>query len=518
MTLCRYGSANDIVITDANGNELGTLPGMNSENVDGEIVAFNYEGEGGTITLNLSSSGEMYIHGVKIANIAEVNFDMQGDWYIVKAGDAGSLLDVLDVVNGKNASKDAQRAFIFLPDGTYDLDATVKTAISGHNISIIGQSMDNTIIVTKPDRSIEGLGSADMLHNSGTNLYLQDLTLKNALDYYGALSGGQVGGRAAVLQDAGTRTIGKNVRMLSYQDTYYSSNASQQAYWETCDIHGTVDFICGGGDVRFQNTTISLEPRNTNGTGGRTVTAPTTTTQFGYVFDGCNVVDLAAGKGDWNFGRTWQNQPICVYLNTTLDDNAKNTLVSSRWTQKGMNNKDPKLFGEYGTKDASGNDITPASNIINSFGGAFETILSAEQAAAFAYDKMFSDWYPAVMARQIDAEAAHPVYANGAITFDLMDNGMRGAAIFRNGVFVGLSFDGLFPIDVDPATDELTIRVINMMGGFGPASHVTGTITKVHTLEASASQPAVIYNMMGIPVQQPVSGLYIVNGKKVVMK
>ncbi len=518
VTLCRYGSANDIVVTDANGNELGTLPGMNSENVDGEIVAFNYEGEGGTITLNLSSSGEMYIHGVKIANIAEVNFDMQGDWYIVKAGDAGSLLDVLDVVNGKNASKDAQRAFIFLPDGTYDLDATVKTAISGHNISIIGQSMDNTIIVTKPDRSIEGLGSADMLHNSGTNLYLQDLTLKNALDYYGALSGGQVGGRAAVLQDAGTRTIGKNVRMLSYQDTYYSSNASQQAYWETCDIHGTVDFICGGGDVRFQNTTISLEPRNTNGTGGRTVTAPTTTTQFGYVFDGCNVVDLAAGKGDWNFGRTWQNQPICVYLNTTLDDNAKNTLVSSRWTQKGMNNKDPKLFGEYGTKDASGNDITPASNIINSFGGAFETILSAEQAAAFAYDKMFTDWYPAVMARQIDAEAAHPVYANGAVTFDLMDNGMRGAAIFRNGVFAGLSFDGLFPIDVDPATDELTIRVINMMGGFGPASHVTGTITKVNTLEASASQPAVIYNMMGIPVQQPVSGLYIVNGKKVVMK
>ena len=95
---------------------------------------------------------------------------------------------------------------------------------------------------------------------------------------------------------------------------------------------------------------------------------------------------------------------------------------------------------------------------------------------------------------------------------------MRGAAIFRNGVFAGLSFDGLFPIDVDPATDELTIRVINMMGGFGPASHVTGTITKVNTLEASASQPAVIYNMMGIPVQQPVSGLYIVNGKKVVMK
>ena len=56
-----------------------------------------------------------------------------------------------------------------------------------------------------------------MFQSSGTNLYMQDLTLKNALDYYGALSGGQVGGRAAVIQDSGNRTIFKNVKMLSCQ-------------------------------------------------------------------------------------------------------------------------------------------------------------------------------------------------------------------------------------------------------------------------------------------------------------
>ncbi|MGX8696407.1 MAG: hypothetical protein ACSW8D_08485, partial [Prevotella sp.] len=213
VTLCRYGSAKTIAITDSKGEKIGELPGMNTEGTDGEVVAFNYEGEGGTITLNMESSGEMYIHGMKIVNTAEVNFDSQDNWYFVKAGNAGSLLDVLDVVNGINANKDAERAFIFLPDGIYDLRQTVKTAISGHNISIIGQSMDNTIIVTKPDKSIEGLGSADMLQNSGSDLYMQDLTLKNALDYYNAGSAG----RAAVLQDAGTRTIGKNVRMLSCQ-------------------------------------------------------------------------------------------------------------------------------------------------------------------------------------------------------------------------------------------------------------------------------------------------------------
>ena len=141
MTLCRYGSGvNDIVITE-NGKEIGSIPGVNTESVDGEIVAFLYEGQGGTITLNMSCASEMYIHAIKIVNTAETNYESQGNWYFVKAGDASSLIDVLDVVNGINSAKDAERSFIFLPDGIYDLNETVKTAISGHNISIIGQNL-----------------------------------------------------------------------------------------------------------------------------------------------------------------------------------------------------------------------------------------------------------------------------------------------------------------------------------------------------------------------------------------
>ncbi|MCR4603926.1 MAG: hypothetical protein K5683_10425 [Prevotella sp.] len=509
VTLCRYGKGTAITITDANGNKIGSLPGMNNEETDGEIVAFNYEGDPGTITLNMESAGEMYIHAIKIVNTAETNYESQGNWYFVKAGDASSFLDVLDVVNGVNANKDAARSYIFLPDGVYDLRQTVKTTISGHNISIIGQSMEGTIITTKPDKSIEGLGKADMLQASTTNLYLQDLTLKNALDYYNAGSAG----RAAVLQDAGTRTIGKNVRMLSYQDTYYSSNAQQQAYWETCDIHGTVDFICGGGDIRFQNTTISLEPRNSNGKGGRTIVAPTTKTLFGYVFDGCQIVDLAEGKGDWNFGRTWQNEPICVYLNTVLDNHAKNTIVSSRWTQKGMNNKDPKLFGEYGTRDLSGNDITPASNKITSHGGVFETIITAEQAADFAYDKMFTDWNPAQLAAQLDAPA-DAKYSNGTVTLSPTDNGAVAWALFRNGQFVGISTDGTFSITIDPAKDCLTVRTANRMGGLGAEAVVAGTATTIGAVKRHHDEP-VIYNLYGQRVDTAARGLFIIDGKKV---
>ncbi|MBO4660420.1 MAG: InlB B-repeat-containing protein [Prevotella sp.] len=517
VTLCQFGSGTGIKVKK--GDEvLETLAGVSES--DGGIVAYNYEGEAGTLTLEMECGGEMYIHAVKIVNTSEINYDNDGQWYFVKPGDAGSFLDVLDVVNGKNAAADAERAFIFLPNGTYDLDATVKTAISGKNISIIGESMDKTIIVTAPDKSLEGLGKAPLFQASSADLYMQDLTLQNALDYYNAGSAG----RAAVLEDTGTRTIGKNVRMLSYQDTYYSVNTSQQAYWEDCDIHGTVDFICGGGDIRFQNTTLTLEKREISnepekdGKGGRTITAPTTNTNFGYVFDGCKVVDLSEGKGDWNFGRTWQNEPICVYLNTTLDDVAKNTLIASRWTEKGMNNKDPKIFGEFGTKDEAGTDITPATNTITSFGGTFETILSAEQAAEYAYDKMFTDWDPKAKAMQVDAPAAE--YADGNVTWSPADNGAIAYMLEKNGEFVAIITDAYsYAIDIDAENDALYIRAANAQGGFGKAQLVANTATGLKTITTAIENgETVIYNLAGQRVSHATKGIYIINGKKVVIK
>ena len=44
--------------------------------------------------------------------------------------------------------------------------------------------------------------------------------MQNDLDYYKAGSAG----RAAVIQDGGTKTIMKNVNLRSYQDTYYSKS------------------------------------------------------------------------------------------------------------------------------------------------------------------------------------------------------------------------------------------------------------------------------------------------------
>jgi hypothetical protein len=509
---CKENVNDTILVKTEAGDTLAILKADVEE--DGGFINYNYEGEGGTLSLIIKTSEEVKIHGLRIINTAKSNYINKDNWYIVNPGDAESFLDVIELANILNGSKSSKRLYIFLPKGVYDLDYTVETTISGYNISIIGQSADSTIIVTTPDYEAEGLGTADLLKNTSSNLYLQDLTLKNAFDYYGTSSLGA----AAAFNDLGNYTVGKGVRMLSNEGTYYSMNNRAQSYWEDCDIHGTVDFICGGGDIRIQNSTLSLEPRFYNGGGTRMIVSPRTLTKFGYVFDHCKVVDLAEGKGDWSFGRTWSNQPIAVYLNTTLDENAENTLVSTRWTEEGKTTTDPLIFGEYNTTDINGINITPETNTIR-IKSSFQTILAASQAAEFSYEKMFSanaekKWDPAKFTEQV-AAPADANYVNGSVTWTAVD-GATMYALFMNDKFITLTDETSYNIEVNPDLYRLSIRSANAMGGFGPESHVAGT-TGIQTVKRVAGDD-VIYNLQGVRVKNPGKGIYIINGKKTILK
>lgn len=248
------------------------------------------------------------------------------------------------------------------------------------------------------------------------------------------------------------------------------------------------------------------------------IVAPRTLTQFGYVFDNCKVVDLSEGKGAWSFGRTWSNQPIAVYLNTQLDENAENTLVDTRWTEEGRTNTDPEVFGEYNTMDINGVDITPETNTIK-VKSSFQTILNASMASAFTYEKMFSDnvekkWDPAKFTAQIGApEDAR--YDNGVITWTAVD-GAAIYALFMNNTFLTMTNETSYNVEVNPDLDRLSIRSANAMGGFGPKAHVAGT-TGIQTVKRNADND-IIYNLQGVRVKKPGKGIYIINGKKTIVK
>ena len=524
--LCQYSGGKSILVTDAEGNTVAVIENDKASS-DGAQQSISYTGAATTLTITFN--GTSYLHSLTVANVSGAPVVSEGQWYTVEAGNATSLLNTIDAVNASNSSVDAERAYVYLPNGTYDLGKAVLTNISGHNISFIGESMEGVIIKNAPDKENEGIGKTATLYNTGNNNYFQDLTLQNELDYYGAVSAGQEGGRAVCLWDKGTKTICKNVTMLSYQDTYYSNNNSMQAYWETSDIHGTVDFICGGGDIMFKETTLTLEKRQQDGKGGRTITAPTTSTDFGYVFESCKVVDLAEGMGDWNFGRTWQNNPICVWLNTTLDEIAAKSIISSRWTQKGMNSRDPKLFGEHGTMDVNGNDITPASNKIVSYGGEFETILSVEQTVQFEYSKMFTDWDPASLTLQKEGPANLKQNGN-TLSWDAMD-GVEMYLIERDGEHVALTAETTYTIEeatgakANRSADAAvyTVRAANTMGGFGEKAEAT-VETGINSLNTREKATRTEYfTTSGMKTNGNVSGVTIKvetlqDGKKVTTK
>ena len=487
MNLCQYSKSGKITLLDPKGNEVSSINAKATK--DGNLsILQNESTESGEYTLTFDA--DTYIHSLSIVNMTTPAYTQNGNWMEVKAGDAQSFITALEIANGNNAAANAARTYIFLPDGTYDLDEACLTTISGNNISIIGENMDKTIIVNKPET--EGIANTATLFNTSCNLYMQDLTLKNAYPY----DAGQTG-RAICLQDKGTRTICKNVRMLSYQDTYYSNNNSGQYYFENAEIHGIVDFICGGGDAFFNKCNLVLEAGK-----AAYITAPYTNgSNYGYVFDGCKVIGTP--NSSFTFGRSWNGTAKCAFLNTILDKTAAAKIASTRWTPACMNVIAKNLY-EYNTTDEDGKVISPAENkvkfTLNTEVNEYNTILTSAQAAEYTLDKVFTNWTPAALASQKDPIAAK--VANGKLTWT-GDADMY--MIEKNGEFTALTSETSY--DIDDASAKYEVRAANEMGGFGLSESTATGIDKV--ISSDDAVKTVIYSVDGMQLSHLQKGINI---------
>lgn len=490
MNLCQYSKTGKITLLDPKGNEVSSIDAKATK--DGNFgILQNESTESGEYTLTFEG-GDTYIHSLSIVNMTNPAFAQNGNWMEVKAGDAQGFMTALEIANGNNAAANATRTFIFLPNGTYDLGDKCLTTISGNNISIIGESMDNTIIVNNPE--VEGIGVTATLFNTSTGLYMQDLTLKNAYPFDKST------GRAVCLQDKGTQTICKNVKMLSYQDTYYSNNNKGQYYFENSDIHGIVDFICGGGDVFFNKCTLTLEPGK-----GSYITAPYTDgSDYGYVFDGCKIVGSATDS--FTFGRSWGGTAKCAFLNTILDKNAAANIASTRWTTGGMNVV-AKNFFEYNTVDENGKVISPAENIVkftkDKEVSEYNTIITAEKAAEFSLDKVFNNWKPADLAAQKSATAA--TESNGKLAWE---GDAQMYIVLKDGKFFAMTAEK--SLDIAGTTGTWSVRAANEMGGFGKMTSVVTGIKNIAAADEAATVSTAIFSISGAQQNSLQKGINIV--------
>ena len=503
LNLCEYGNGTTFTVTDAKGNVIkDDVPAKAESGNDGATTAINYEGEATRLTFTCAA--QTYLHKVTVYNVENfVAKDETSGYYIVPAGDAASLVLAI------NAASSEEGAKIFLPDGTYDLGETVKTVISGKNVSLIGQSAENTIVVTAPAVAVEGLDKADLLKNTGEGLYIQDITLKNDMYYDDNTTA-----RAPSLHDQGTKTVCKNVNLLSHQDTYYSHKVGGLYYFEGGELHGTVDYLCGDGRIYFNECKIVNEKRNS-----ATISANSEL----YVFNNCTVENNA---DKYNLGRAWNNHPVCIYLNTTLMDPDK--LIATRWNLSGIN-CDYSIAGEYGTKNAEGTDITPAENTItfSKEGTTMNTILTAEQAATYTINYVLGDWAATAQQATAQVEAPAAEMKDGTISWTPANNGATAYAIFKNGELLGITTESSYVVEnanaeaasrrAETADDTYTIRAANGRGGFGEAKTVTIT-TGIQKVKADIDENAVIYDLSGRRVNNATKGVYIIDGKKVVIK
>ena len=489
MNLCQYSKSGKITLLDPQGNEVSSIDAKAT--MDGnQGVLKNESTESGEYTITFDA--DTYIHSLSIVNMTTPSYTQNGNWMEVKAGDAQSFITALEIANGNNAAANAARTYIFLPNGTYDLGDKCLTAISGNNISIIGESMDNTIIVNKPE--VEGIAVTATLYNTSTGLYMQDLTLKNAYPFNNST------GRAVCLQDKGTQTICKNVKMLSYQDTYYSNNNKGQYYFENSDIHGIVDFICGGGDAFFNKCTLTLEPGK-----GSYITAPYTDgTDYGYVFDGCKIVGSATDS--FTFGRSWGGTAKCAFLNTILDKNAAANIASTRWTTGGMNVV-AKNFFEYNTVDENVKVISPAENIVkfttDKEVSEYNTIITAEKAAEFSLDKVFSNWKPAELTSQ--KVIAGATENNGKLAWE---GDAQMYIVLKDGKFFALTAEK--SLDIAGATGTWSVRAANKMGGFGQMTSIVTGIKNIASAKDAATVSTTIFSVSGAQQNSLQKGINIV--------
>lgn len=507
MNLCKFSNEGDITLTAPDGTTIASVDAMTS--TDGiSTILQNTSTASGEYTLTFAANA--YLHSLSIVNMTEPAYTQEGNWYTVKTGNAQSFITTLETVNAANAAADAPRSYIFLPNGTYDLGDKCLTLISGNNISIIGESMDKTIIVNKPAIENEGIGTTATLLNQSNNLYLQDITLKDALDYYKT----GAAGRAVCLQDRGTKTICKNVKMLSYQDTYYSNepNGKGQFYFEDSEIHGTVDYICGGGDVYFNRVLFVNESRKENEKNGTDViAAPNSKSEWGYIFKDCTIENKAA---NFSLGRSWNNIARLTWLNTTINQKDEILNDGTKYTYFNIAAMETAIADKFRLdvlKDAEGNTFSPAEKMVlfkDKNGKAKEAeeniILTAEEAATYTLDAVFGDWKPANLSAQTAATAA--TLSNDKLSWT---GDAQMYLVAKDGKFFALATEKSVNLNGEKGT--FTVRAANQMGGFGATANSVSTgIRNIASATDAAVIKTAIYAADGTQLSNLQKGINII--------
>ncbi|MBQ1827571.1 MAG: hypothetical protein II115_00035, partial [Prevotella sp.] len=362
-------------------------------------------------------------------------------------------------------------------------------------------------------------GKQGVVQVNSTDFYTENISY---IDSYGVER--QAGPMGLAMSSRNDRQAFNNCQFRSYQDTWYTDvrNSSARQYVNNCLIEGAVDFYYGAGDNYVENSTFRLARE------GSVIVAPChqAGTKWGYVMVN-NVID---GKDGANkLGRAWQNQPMAVWINTTL----KTTIAPEGWSEWHIA---PKLFAEYNTMDADGqsvdlNNRRTTYKVDDDKLAPGETspvtrqaILSAEEAARYTYEAVTSgndDWNPRKFFEPVEAPV-EVVYANGKLTWKAVPYAICYLVMDAEGNVVGMTKDAAYAI---AEAGTYTLRSVNEYGSLGESTNfeVTETMTTGIQAEKIIQVPfgeTQVYDLQGRKMAdgQLQRGIYLLNGRKMIVR
>ena len=514
--------------------------------ISGKVATFEYKGldyaTEYTFTLPANSIGDLTDNF--IAEAITLTFTTMSRPTVEKSPydvTVSNVDELLAAIKTANTRADQNTRFrIFIKKGTYTipLSSTMKTCngyevpecitfITGKNISFIGEDRDATIITNAipadatfagqygTTSKYDGIGNSDVfqISSSASGLYWQDLTVSTGME--------DARGRDIAIQDKGTKNIYKNVCLHGYQDTWTSNNDNGLYFFDGGVLRGRTDYICGKGDIYFKE----VEFRQI---AGGYCAVPSKPAKIGWVMKDCVINGDGDGvDGNYTLGRPWGNgTPVAVWIDTKMN------VVPSAIGWNEMSGGWPARFAEYNSMTSSGSQID-LSGRKTIFADTHENnpILTAEEAANYSdMSKMFGDWQPTLMTEQAPAPQNVKFNKNGNILFWDGSNYALLYAVCLNGNVIGFTTDT--QVDVTTLSGaasaprraasaaDYTVRAANEMGGLSEASAPATETDGIETIEQA--QPVInneaIYNLQGVRVDKATKGVYIINGKKVVIK
>jgi hypothetical protein len=511
-----------------------------SPTVSGKVVTFEYKGLDYGTKYNFVLAGKTVgdLTDNMIQDAIEISFTtmerptVEKGLYDKVVSNVDELLAAIEEAN--NRADQTTRFRIFIKKGSYTIPlySTMKTCnsyevpecitfIKGKNISFIGEDRDATVITNGipanatfageygTTSKYDGIGNSDVFQitSAANGLYWQDLTVETGME--------DARGRDIAIQDKGSKNIYKNVTLHGYQDTWTSNNDNGLYYFEDGVIRGRTDYICGKGDIYFNQ----VEFRQI---AGGYCAVPSKPANIGWVMKDCTINGDGDGvDGNYTLGRPWgSGTPVALWIDTKMN------VVPSAIGWNEMSGGWPARFAEYNSMTSTGSQVD-LSGRKKTFGDnhANNPILTAEEAAEYSdMSKMYGEWQPTLATEQA------PIVTDVKLTGgELTWTGSNYAllyAIVKNGEVIDFTKETTYNIGTaagsrrSGSTDQYQIRAANEMGGLNEASEVATETDGIETVNdnVNVNLNDNIYNLQGIRVNKAQKGVYIIGGRKVVIK